>query len=245
MKCPRKGKFPIAVASLVILSCARHSVPVWRSPDTTTWRAIQQTLAVEREARPRLPWAAGVSVVMSEPRTARVVDGRGAIAVAPGLGLRMIFVGAAGVTMLDAWVTRDKWRIEVPPAAIVRRGDFEEPRELPIGFLRWSFFRPFAGTLFAGAIHGDHVLMLLRDQDAVLEVRRCSCDRGELTLTTRRVRGRVERLNECRAASVPRPGDWVHYESDASGLRVDLAIETVAKDAPEEDAFRDPDEVAH
>jgi hypothetical protein len=244
MKCPERGELAVVVASLVLFSCARRSAPVWQSPDTPTWRAIQQTLTAEREARPRAPWAAGVSVVMHEPRTARVVDGRGAIAVAPGRGLRMILVGAAGMTMLDAWVTRDKWRIAVPPAAIVRRGDLEEPRELPIAFLRWSFFRPLEGTLFAGAMHGDHVLFLLRDHDAVLEVRRCSCDRGELTLTTRRLRGRAERLDECRAASAPRPGDWVHYESDASGLRVDLAIETVAKDAPEEDAFRDPDGVA-
>lgn len=178
---------------------------------------------------------------MREPRSGQAVEGRGAIAVAPGRALRMILLGAAGSTMLDAWVTRDKWRIAVPLAGMVRRGDLQDPRELPVGFLRWSFFRPLEGTLFAGSLQRGRVLFVLRDNDAVLEVRLRACDRGELTTTTRRAHGRAERLEECRASSAVRSGDWVRYEDEVSGLSVDLTIESVTQEPPEEDAFRDPD----
>jgi len=188
---------------------------------------------------------------MREPRTGHSVDGRGAIAVAPGRALRMILVGAAGATMLDSWVTPDRWRIAVPPAGVLRRGDDEasrgeqrlahEPTDLPVGFLRWLFFRPLAGTLFGGSVQPGRVLFLLRDEDAVIEVRLGACPGGELAMTTRRSHGRAERLDECRASTGATPGDWVRYEDEKSGLTVDLKIESVARQPPDEDAFRDPD----
>jgi hypothetical protein len=235
------------IASCILLSCAPTVAP---SVDPATWQAIREALEVERRSRPAFPWAAGVMMTMYEPRTGRAVDGRGAIAVAPGRALRMILVGAAGATMLDAWVTPDHWRIAVPPAGLLRRGDDptppggqkrEEPRELPVGFLRWVFFRPLAGTLFGGSLRSGHVLFLLRDDDAVVEVRLGGCNRGELTMTTRRVHGRSERLEECRASGAPTSGDWVRYEDESSGLRVALTIESLTPGAPEEEAFRDPE----
>jgi hypothetical protein len=233
---------PIFLSSCVFLSCSRPAAPTWQGADPATWREIRRVLEVERAAGPLHPWAAGVRMAMRESRSGRAVDGRGAIAVAPGRALRMILVGPAGATMLDAWVTPGKWRIAVPPASLVRRGDDgSEPGELPVGFLRWSFFRPLAGTLFAGSMRGGRVLFVLRDDDAVLEVRLRACDRGELTMTTRRAHGRVERLDQCRATSTPLPGDWARYEDETGGLRVDLTLESVAEGPPEEDAFRDPD----
>jgi hypothetical protein len=181
-------------------------------------------------------------MAMVESRSGHAVDGRGAIAVAPGRALRMVLVGAAGTTMLDAWMTPHKWRIAVPPANVVRRGDDgKEPSELPVGFLRWSFFRPLEGTLVAGSPQVGGMLFVLRDDEAVLEVRVRPCDRGELTMTTRHAAGRTERLDECRASSTPRQGDWVRYEDQSSGLRVDLTLESVAEELPDEEAFRDPD----
>ncbi len=190
-------------------------------------------------------------MTMREPHTGRTLDGRGAIAVAPGRALRMILVGAAGATMLDAWVTPDRWRIAIPPAGLLRRGgdramhserdQADEPADLPVGFLRWLFFRPLAGTLVGGSIEPGRVLFFLRDDEAVLEVRLGACSRGELTTTRRRARGRTERLDECRASSTVTLGDWVRYEDEKIGLIVELTIESVSPGSPEEGAFRDPD----
>jgi hypothetical protein len=186
---------------------------------------------------------------MREPNGGHVVEGRGAIAVAPGRAVRMVLVGAAGGTMLDAWVTGEQWRLAIPPANRIRRGDARasdprgasEDHALPIGFLRWLFFTPLQGTLFGGAREPDGVLFVLRDGEAVLEVRLRSCDRGRLAITTRRSEGHSERLDECRASNTPQPGDWVRYHDENSGLDVQLAIESVADGPPDDVAFRDPD----
>jgi hypothetical protein len=154
----------------------------------------------------------------------------------------MILVGGAGSTMLDAWVTPDRWRLAVPPVHLVRRGGAENPPDLPVGFLRWWFFTPLEGTLFAGVeMRDDGDLWLVRDGDAVIELRVGRCERGELRTVSRRAQGRTERVEECRERAVPRPGDWVRYRDEASGLRVDLVVESVSDALPEEEAFRDPD----
>lgn len=238
---------PALLSLLVFASCATR-IPSWQHADPETWQSLRQYLEAERAARPRQPWTAQVSVWLREPQSGRVVDGRGAMAVAPGRALRMILVGAAGETMLDAWVTTDRWRVAVPLAGQVRRGqgsseerDREDARDLPVGFLRWLFFTTLRGTLFAGKRERDDVLLMLRDREAVLEVRLGTCDRGRLATTTRRVRGRVERLDECRASSVPQPGDWARYRDEGTRLQVDLSIESVASQPPDDLAFRDPD----
>jgi hypothetical protein len=247
---------PVLLSSSLFFSCTRPTSPAWHGADRATWQQIRDGLEAERAARPRNPWAAGVSMTMREPRSGRTVDGRGAIAVAPGRALRMILVGAAGGTMLDAWVTRTSWRIAVPPSDLVRRGGVEEPADLPIGFLRWSFFRPLEGILFGGSAQEGGRTFLLRDTDSVLEVRLRTCDRGELIVTTRRARGRTERIEECKAPAgdtsdpsrrssapvgAPRDGDWVRYEDEVSGLHIDLTFASAAGEPPDEDAFRDPD----
>jgi hypothetical protein len=144
--------------------------------------------------------------------------------------------------MLDAWVTRDRWRIAVPPANIVRRGGRDEPRDVPVGFLRWWFFRPLEGTLFA-ASHAEPSgepgdVFLLRDADgATVDLRPGRCLR-----VSRRVHARTERVEECaRTPGVPAPGDRVRYEDEASGLTVDLELESLASEPPDDEAFRDPD----
>jgi hypothetical protein len=153
----------------------------------------------------------------------------------------MILVGPAGMTMLDAWVTPERWRLHIPPTGLLRRGAADDPTGLPVAFLRWLFFRPLDGTLFGGSRQDGHVRFLIRDGDAVLEVDVGSCDRGELAVTTRRSRGRAERLEECRAGSAPTPGDRVRYRDEATGLGVALAFESVAHGPPASAAFVDPD----
>jgi hypothetical protein len=152
----------------------------------------------------------------------------------------MILLGGACATVLDAWVTASSWRIAIPPAGIVRRGGAEEPRGTPIGFLRWWFFTPFRGTLFAATRPqpspvGDE-LFLLRDGRAVVELSDDSCLRA-----TRRVDARSEHVWECGQGYGPRAGQKVRYQDEASGLSVEVTFESVSLAAPPEEAFRDPD----
>jgi hypothetical protein len=178
---------------------------------------------------------------MSDPVSGRVIDGRGAIAVAPGRAVRMILVGGAGSTVLDAWVTQAEWRVAVPPLDLVRRGSLEDPRDMPVGFLRWWFLTPLTGTLFAAARIDGGTSWLLRDRAAVIELRRDSCPRGSLLAATRRAPGTAERVAECRAQTVPTPGDWARYVDEARGLRVGVTLDSVANLPPAAAAFVDPD----
>jgi hypothetical protein len=213
----------------------------WTGATSATWPRLQAVLASKRRAIATAPWSARVAVTMREPRTGHVVDGRGAIAVAPGRAVRMILVGGAGATVLDAWVTPDKWRVAVPPLALVRRGGSDEPSDLPVGFLRWWFFRPLEGTVFAAGATPAAEMWLLRDGDAVVELREARCDRGTLTTSTRRVGARTERIDECRAGASRSANDRVSYEDEATGLVVRIVLEEVARDPPSEEAFANPD----
>jgi hypothetical protein len=232
---------PLVVLVAGLAACSQAPAP-WRGASADEWPALRAELARFRESGPRQPWAAGLRATMWQPRAGRTFDARGGIAVAPGRALRMILVGGAGATLLDAWVTRDRWRIAVPPAALVRRGGSDEPGDLPIAFLRWWFFRPLEGTLFAAARSGGAAgagdVFLLRDQDgATLELRLSACLRA-----SRRAGARTERVEDCSAREgTSRPGDRVRYEDEATGLTVDLQIESLAAEPPDEEAFRDPD----
>jgi hypothetical protein len=117
----------------------------------------------------------------------------------------------------------------------------EEPRDLPIGFLRWWFFTPLGGTLFAGGETGSGTEWLLRDGDVVSDLLAGRCSAGSLLRVVRRVRGREEVVDECKSLSIPREGDWVKYSDNGTGLRVDLVVESVSGEQPRPEAFSDPD----
>jgi hypothetical protein len=180
---------------------------------------------------------------MRDPTTGRVIDGRGAIAVEPGQAVRMVLTGAAGVTMLDAWVTTTRWRVAVPPLEIVKRGGVVEPPDMPVGFLRWWFLTPLSGGLFAASSTRDGSLWLLRYDDAVIELREMSCGRGTLLHATRRLDGHAETVDECRAQAAPTAGDSARYFDETSGLCVDVFLESIGAEPPSSDAFRDPDTI--
>jgi hypothetical protein len=234
------GRWLLASMAPGLLSaCVREPAP-WHGATPATWPALQAALAAERSRRTS-PWSAEVSTALREPRSGHVVRGRGGIAVAPGRALRLILLGPAGLTMLDAWVTPQRWRVAVPPLGVVRRGGAESPPDLPIAFLRQWFFRPMGGTLFAASFETDGPTWLVRDGSAVLELRLRRCDRGKRLLVTRRGAGHAESVDECRVDGEPRPGDRVSYEDETSGLVVDIAIDSVAPGPPVADAFVDPD----
>jgi hypothetical protein len=230
----------LSAASLLLLACAPPPAP-WTGASEQTWTELRAALAAKRDAIGRDPWAVRAGVTMRDSKHGRGIDGRGAIAVAPGRAVRMILVGGAGATVLDAWVTPERWRIAVPPVALVRRGGAEAPSDLPVGFLRWWFFRPLEGTVVAASRTPPATTWLLRDGDAVVELREAPCDRGTGTTAIRRVSGRAERIDECRAGRAPAAGDRVRFEDEATGLVVRLDVEALAERPPAEDAFVDPD----
>jgi hypothetical protein len=164
------------------------------------------------------------------------------MAVAPGRAVRIILLMAGGPTWLDVWVTPDRWRVAVPVRDTVERGSADARADLPVSFLRRWFFHPLGGTLVAVSASGVAPGMLVRDGDAMVEIRVGRCDGGDLTRTTRRVRGHeVERIDECLAPGGPRPGNWAHYVDSATGLSADVTFESVSVAGPEEPAFVDPD----
>jgi hypothetical protein len=156
----------------------------------------------------------------------------------------MILVGGAGATLLDAWVTRDRWRVAVPPLELVRRGGAEDPGGLPVGFLRWWFVAPFEGVAFAAANTRAEDRWLLRDGDAVVDLRLARCKGDGMRVTaTRRLRGRAEQMDRCGASgsqSGPAVGDDVRYD-DSTGIRVTIAVYSVGPMGPTAEAFEDPD----
>jgi hypothetical protein len=212
----------------------------WPGAPPWQWPELRAELARLREERPHEAWSAVLRATMRQPRGGRVLDARGGIAVAPGRALRMVLVAGAGGTLLDAWITRDRWRIAVPPAGLVRRGGADEPSELPVGFLRWWFFHALEGRLFAasraaGVAAAPEDVFLLRDDDgAAIELRAGRCLRA-----SRRLRARTERVDECKADPAHETAR-VRYEDESSGLTVELELEASGR-APEDDAFRDPD----
>ena len=66
---------------------------------------------------------------------------------------RLVLVGPGGGTAIDAWVTPDQYRVEIPAIHLTRRGGREVTSDphatlgLPVGFLRWWFLAPLGGKL--------------------------------------------------------------------------------------------------
>jgi hypothetical protein len=228
------------VAIGVMVGCAPAPRP-WPSPDPATFERLAAQLAQRRAARPSRPWSVGVHVLVREPRSGRTVEGRGAIAVAPGQAVRMILVGGAGSTMLDAWVSRERHRVAIPALDVVRRGREADAADLPVGFLRWWFLAPLSGQLVAAADEVEPV-WLLRTEGAVVELRATTCGSRQGLLAIRHAGEHAERVLECRAhdeeASV---GDTAEYDDLTSGLHVHVDVESVSASPPDAEAFRDPD----
>lgn len=242
---PVAGRSLVVVASLSSLSCAPcPASPTWHAPDAAAFASLRVQLAERRAARPTRPWAAGIHVVMREPRSGRTFEGRGALAVAPSRAVRMILLGGAGATMLDVWVSGQRWRVAIPALGVVRRGAAEAP-DLPVGFLRWWFTEPLGGTLFAAEERPPAQLWLLRTPGAVVQLEAVPCSPAGMStedglLATRRTARTAERVLECRAGAQVSAGDVAEYEDLGGGLKVRVQVESVSGTPPAE-AFIDPD----
>jgi hypothetical protein len=166
------------------------------------------------------------------------------MAVAPERAVRLILLMAGGPTLLDVWVTPERWRVAVPARGTVERGSGAARAGLPVSFLQRRFLNPFEGALIEASASETDLVMVVRDRDAMLEIRAGRCDGGDLTRTATRVRGLlVDQFDECLAPEGPRPGNWAHYRDVATGLTADVKFESVSVGTLDDAAFVDPDGV--
>jgi len=242
--------FAFAVMALAIAACAPRaspSVPTALSdPTAREWTRLRERLAIARSEEPERPYVANVVVALREPRTGKVFQARGALAVDPKHALRMILVGPGGATALDAWVTDDQFRFAVPAIAFVRRGgaNTKASNGLPIGFFRWWMLHPLDGRLLAAWTRDAGALYLLRrgDETVLLREAHIARSRREHLIAARREDGHVERLEWLgRSPVAPHAGDKARYVDGASGLEVEVRVEGVGEHEPDPAAFLDPD----
>jgi hypothetical protein len=219
-------------------------------PDPTgrEWTRLRERLAIERSEASEHPYVVNVRVGLREPRTGRIFQARGAIAVDPSRALRMILLGPGGATALDAWVTDDQFRLVVPGIGLTRRsqpgGEGTDTRALPIGFLRWWMLHPLDGRVLAAWTRDAGALYLLRRGDETVLLREARVPRShrEHIVAARRERGRVEQLEWLGSSPVaPHVGDKARYIDGASGLEVEVLVEGVGAHEPDPTAFLDPD----
>jgi hypothetical protein len=170
------------------------------------------------------------------------MDGRGGIAVDPHNAMRMILVGPGGATAIDAWVTKDRWRFEIPALDKVKRGTGDAPPGLPIGFFRFWFLAPLRGDLLnVQAIQGGGARLVVKDGAAVVDLRDVH-EPPLLHLTAMRHERDETELLEWRGRSLsPTAGDRASYAQPEAGLRIDVVVEAVGADPPDPEAFVDPD----
>ncbi len=201
-----------------------------------------------------MPFVEIVHISMREPRTGRVIQARGAVAVDPHRAMRLILLGPGGATALDVWVTEDAWRFAVPALNIVRHskpGDSsaEAAAGFPVEFFRWWFLEPLDGRLlFAERTRDLHDPLLFRT--FVLA-------NGENTITLKALYGpnrraflasrrdmrnhNVDHLIWGAHTFAPGPGERATYKQSPSGFEVEIGVEEISPDAPDQTAFIDPD----
>lgn len=231
--------------------------------DRATWREGRRRLeALRREVEGAGARTLRVRLSLREPRTRKTLEARGAIAVAPpaaggGEGsavsssegaLRMILLGPGGTTALDLWARGDRFRFAVPALDLLRRGDASTPRAsrrgLPVDFLRWWMLRPAAGALLWYERGAGSDAFVLRDGDAVVDLRRS--DRGMIgarRATWAAGPGAEPRLLEEEVVIAEGLGcGHVRYAQASTGLLITVICEGEERtSAPDPRAFIDPD----
>jgi len=233
------------VAALVGCAGAQPRVDL-PDPSAREWTRLRERLAIDRDLVPSRPYVEQIVVAMREPRTGKVFQARGALAVDPQRALRMILVGPGGVTALDAWVTDERFRVLVPPISLARRGGArpEEARGLPVGFFRWWMLHPLDGRLLAAWSREGGPLYLLRQGEETVLLREARVPRTPRARVTaaRRGEGEAEQLEWIgRTPGTPHAGDKARYIDGISGLEVEVLVEGVGEHPPDPAAFSDPD----
>lgn len=230
-----------------LTGCASTSVAVPegrpRPPTVEEWRWARQRLAEARGRNDDRPRTMRIALTLREPISGRALQARGAVAVAPPGGLRMILLGPGGTTALDLWSQDDRFRFEVPAIDLLRRGDARTPRAsmrgLPVDFLRWWLLRPLAGRLLWHQREAGGDRFVLRDGNAL--VRAFVADDGRIEARRSASGGLGGALDEERVTASRAGCATVRYQQRSTGLDVMVRCEGEEGKAPAPRAFEDPD----
>lgn len=237
-----------AAACLVIALASAGCAPVTASPplDPAAFVEAEKKLEALRakvhEARTET-----VSLELDAPYMPSAMKARGAVAVRPPAGLRMILVGPGGTTAMDLWMNEGRFRFDIPAIGRVLRGEpsaLPETRKgLPVDFLRWWMFEPLGGRLLAARRAGSALEVLLDEP-------------GRVTVATLHQDGKIEAhrrwLREsARGRFEPYEEEWleatgvgcatVRYRQKSTSLRVTARCEGT-KPTVNEAAFEAPEE---
>jgi len=222
-------------------------------PTFEEWAHARRRLAEVRAKLGRSkPHTRRLALKLREPFTGRLMEARGAVALAPPSALRMILLGPGGTTALDLWVKGDRFRFSVPAIDLLRKGTTASPasraqtRGLPVDFLKWWLLRPADGTLLwhERTERADH--FVLRDSAAIINL--CVADSGALLArrTTwaedpgaARDRRIADEETVVAAGSGCAP---VRYTQALTGLEITVTCEGEETERePNPRAFEDPD----
>jgi hypothetical protein len=229
----------LAFGVVAAIGCSPARLPV-KPVSQATWAEARSELALMRSRAPDKPYVQLIRVALREPRSGRVLEGRGAVAVDPHRAMRMVLLGPGGRTALDIWVTKDAWRFAVPTLEIVRRGRRGEVTyDLPIGFFRWWFLGPLEGRLLTADADGRRE-WVLRDGGATVILHQLG---ARHFVALRREDRDLDRLEWVARSLRPASGDRARYLQPSTGLEVDVLVESLAPDPPDPAAFVDPDDM--
>lgn len=230
----------IAAIAASLLGCAPRVAAELPSPGLAEWQRGLDRLAALRRA------AAGarterLALSLREPFTGRVLQARGAVALAPPRALRMILLGPGGTTALDLWMDGARFRFAVPAIELVKRGDLGAPRGerrgLPVDFLGWWLLRPASGALLwtARVEGGDR--LVLRDGGAIVDLVAFDDGRVEARRTTWVDGKRVDEETVKAGSMGCAP---VRYHQGSTGLDVTVTCEGEVLGEPPARAMVDP-----
>lgn len=241
----RNALISASVAISLSSSACAPARPTAVEVTQTAWTSARADLTVLRKSVVEKPYVEVIRVAVREPRSGRVLEGRGAVAVDPHRAMRMILLGPGGRTALDVWVTRDRWRFSVPALDTVRRGSAKaKVDDLPIGFFQWWFLEPIEGRLLTIDDTPAGRTFVLREDDATVFLHQIATrpDARKHFIATRRQGTEVDQLEWVARSLRPGPGDRARYKQEVTGLEVDVLVESVSPDPPDAAAFLDPDD---
>jgi len=241
----------VGVALVACLAGCAPASPFARLPRVTQreWDRGRATLLAARAELPKEPYTLVVAVDMIEPRTGRTFTARGGLAVLPGKAVRLQLLGPGGGTALDAWLTRERFRFDVPAVNLHKRGNVggAEAEGLPIGFFKFWFLSQLEGRLLFAKPSREGTYLVLRDGAATIEMFRAA--RGGHVEAERVAFGAplIEELSVEASGAIPRAGDKATYRAITTnggarvlGLAAQVRVESVGDEAPDPAAFEEP-----
>jgi len=245
----RGSSLGLGLAALFAAGCAKEPPPRAPIVSQADWTRARQDLAKMRSEVPNEPYVELIRVALREPRTGKVIEGRGAVAVDPRRAVRLVLLGPGGRTALDVWVTHDAWRFAVPALDMIRRGESDKPTyDVPVGFFRWWFLEPLDGRLLSivPPDRRDERVFVLRDGNATVTLqhlprRHYVAVRREVFSAAPSREMEVDRLEWVARRVQPGPGDRAVYTQRSTGLQLEIEVEALSQESPDPAAFIDPD----